>query len=74
MKPSNATPKTGFDGNGQLVSRLDGDGQLMQFADTVGVLILGLICILLLLALLRSQKHTRRILERQIEALKKQSR
>lgn len=63
-----------FEGNGQLVSHLGGDGQLIQSAETLGTMILGILCFLLLMALLRSQSRTPRLLEKQIESLQAQAR
>ncbi len=64
--------KRRLDANAQLVSQAEGSSVSTQVADTVGVLILGFICVLLLLALLRSQKQMRRLLERQIKMLQQQ--
>ncbi|MBI5930731.1 MAG: hypothetical protein HY862_15585 [Chloroflexi bacterium] len=43
----------------------------VKVADTVGVIVLGMVCIVLLFALLRSQKRTRQLLEQQIKELQK---
>ncbi len=49
----------------------NGNHNTLEVVDTVGTVFLSMICLLLLFALLRSQNRTRKILERQIEALKK---
>lgn len=49
----------------------NGNNNSIEVSDTVGTVFLSLICLILLFALLRSQNRTRKILERQIELLKK---
>lgn len=49
----------------------NGNNNSLEVSDTVGIVFLSFICILLLFALLRSQNRTRKVLERQIELLKK---
>jgi hypothetical protein len=58
---------------GYLASHLGGDGQLIQVADSLGVIMLGIISIMLLLALLRAQRQVRKLLEQQIKLLQEKS-
>lgn len=43
----------------------------IEVEDTVGVIVLGIVCIVLLFALLRAQKRTRQLLEHQLKELQK---
>lgn len=43
----------------------------VEVEDTLGVIVLGIVCIILLFALLRAQKRTRQLLEHQIKELQK---
>jgi hypothetical protein len=43
----------------------------VEVEETIGVIILGILCLLLLLALLRSQKRNRQLLEYQVKELQK---
>ncbi len=43
----------------------------VEVEDTVGVIVLGFVCIVLLFALLRAQKRTRQMLEHQVKELQK---
>ncbi len=65
-------PVTLSGSGGQQVAQITGGSNSTQIADSLGAIILGFICIMLLLALLRSHKHTRKILEAQIKKLQTQ--
>ncbi len=43
----------------------------IEVEDTVGVIVLGIVCIVLLFAMLRAQKRTRQLLEYQLKELQK---
>ncbi|NDJ87431.1 MAG: hypothetical protein GYB66_16260 [Chloroflexi bacterium] len=60
---------SGFFDNAQFVAEANDGGNVAQFGDTVGVMVLGCIAFMLLLALLRSHKQTRKLLEKQLDVL-----
>lgn len=56
-----------FEGGGQQQAQVLEGGSSTQFADTVGVIMIGVIAIFLLRALLVSQKQMRRMMENQLK-------
>lgn len=57
--------------NGSNNGNNNANGNSLAIKDTVGIILMALISLLLLLALLRSQRQTRAALEQQLAALQK---